>query len=120
MEKKLYAVIRTCQDTDDDYNRVEAVFSGLDVSYCEGNSQPVINYFSEWEDEFNRLQEEEPYIAKGTDTRYLDENGVYTLLYNSSVGGMFLMYREATDEEWRWYGEMRELKTENERQWKND
>ena len=112
MKKKLYAVIRVCQSSDDDYNRVEAVFSGLEAGCCEGNSQPVIKYLSEWDDEFNELQEEEPYLAKGTDTQYKDENGIYTLLYNSSVGGAFLLYREANDDERRWYEEKRELKDE--------
>ena len=114
MEKKLYAVVRACQGTDDDYTRVEAVFCGLDSSHCEGNSQPVINYFSDWDDEFNELQVEEPYIDKGTDTSYKDENGVYTLLYNSSVGGVFLMYREANECERRWHEEKRGLEIENE------
>lgn len=104
MEKKLYARIRFVQSCDEDYNRIEAVFCGLRDAYCEGNSQPVIDYLSDWDSDENELTEEEPYCAKnGTDSRYADENGIYTLLYNSSLGGVFSLYREATESEKDWY-----------------
>lgn len=99
MKTKLYSQIRFVQSTDEDYNRIEAVFSGLRAGYCEGNSQPVIDYLSDWDDEENELIEEEPMIAKMGDTSYADTNGTYTLLYNSSIGGCFLLYREATEGE---------------------
>lgn len=51
MKTKLYSQIRFVQSTDEDYNRIEAVFSGLRAGYCEGNSQPVIDYLSDWDDE---------------------------------------------------------------------
>lgn len=105
MKDKLYSRVRFVQDTDDDYNRIEAVFSGLRSGYCEGNSQPVIDYLSEWDDEENELTEEEPMIAKKGDTTYADENGVYTLLYNSTIGGCFLLYREATETEIDWHND---------------
>ena len=57
MEKKLYADIRFLQGTDEDYNRVEAVFCGLS-SHCEANSKPVINYLKDWDDDEVRLVEE--------------------------------------------------------------
>lgn len=53
MKTKLYSQIRFVQSTDEDYNRIEAVFSGLRAGYCEGNSQPVIDYLSDWDDEEN-------------------------------------------------------------------
>lgn len=102
MKTKLYSTIRFVQSTDEDYNRIEAVFSGL-TTHCEGNSQPVIDYLSDWDDEENELTEEEPMIAKMGDTSYSDENGTYTLLYNSKVGGCFLLYREATETEIDWH-----------------
>lgn len=102
MSKKTYSIVRFVQSTDDDYNRIEAVFSGIRPTYCEGNSQPVIDYLSDWDDEDNELTEKEPQIANG-DTSYADENERYTLLYNSSVGGCFLLYREANETEIDWY-----------------
>ena len=99
--KKLYSTVRFVQSTDSDYHQVSRMFDGSQDGYCEANSQPVINFLKEWDDNFNKLEETEPRIANG-DTRYSDENGVYTLLYNSSVGGCFLLYREANEEEWVW------------------
>lgn len=49
MERKLYSKVRFVQDCDDDYNRIDVVFSGLRDGYCEANSQPVIDYLSEWD-----------------------------------------------------------------------
>lgn len=105
MKTKLYSQIRFVQSTDEDYNRIEAVFSGLRAGYCEGNSQPVIDYLSDWDDEENELIEEEPMIAKMGNTSYADTNGTYTLLYNSSIGGCFLLYREATEDEIDWHND---------------
>lgn len=51
MKKKLYSTVRFVQSVDEDYNRIEAVFCGLRDGYCEGNSQPVIDYLSNWDDE---------------------------------------------------------------------
>ena len=102
MEKKLYSRVRFVQDVDEDYNRIDAVFCGLEYGRCQGNSQPVIDYLSEWDSDENELTEEYPRIANG-DTSYADENGIYTLLYNSSIGGCFLLYREAfQSEKERW------------------
>lgn len=107
MEEKIYSTVRFVQDSDEDYNRIEAVFSGLRAGYCEGNSQPVIDYLSDWDDEENELTEEIPMIAKMGDTAYADKNGVYTLLYNSSIGGCFLLYREASEDEKEWWNDKR-------------
>lgn len=48
MKNKIYSIVRFVQSADDDYNRIEAVFSGISLYYCEGNSQPVIDYLSDW------------------------------------------------------------------------
>ncbi len=58
MERKLYSKVRFVQDCDDDYNRIDVVFSGLRDGYCEANSQPVIDYLSEWDGDENELTEE--------------------------------------------------------------
>ena len=55
MKNKIYSIVRFVQSADDDYNRIEAVFSGISLYYCEGNSQPVIDYLSDWDDEENEL-----------------------------------------------------------------
>lgn len=104
---KLYSIVRFVQSTDDDYNRVDAVFCGLSYSYCEANSQPIIDYLSNWDGDENEITEEKPRIADG-DTSYADENGIYTLLYNSSIGGCFLLYREATESETEWWNKKRQ------------
>lgn len=104
MEKKLYSTIRFVQSCDEDYNRIDAVFCGIRQGYCEGNSQPVIDYLSDWDMGVCELTEIEPYIARN-DTSYSDKNGLYTLLYNSSIGGAFLLYREATEDEIDWYND---------------
>lgn len=106
MERKLYSKVRFVQDCDDDYNRIDVVFSGLRDGYCEANSQPIIDYLSEWDGDENELTEEKPRIAN-YDTSYADQNGVYTLLYNSSVGGCFLLYREASEDEKEWWNDKR-------------
>ncbi len=53
MKKKLYSKVRFVQSSDEDYNRIEAVFSGLKAGYCEGNAQPVIDYLSDCKEEAN-------------------------------------------------------------------
>ena len=49
MKRKLYSEIRFVQSYDDDYNRIDAVFCGIDPLYCEGNAQPIIDYLSAWD-----------------------------------------------------------------------
>ena len=99
----LWCEIRFVQGVDDDYNEIEQMFCGDNPAYCEGNSQPVIDYLSQWDDDEScELTTTKPRIAP-YDTVYEDENGVYTLLYNSTVGGCFLLYRPATTAEIDWY-----------------
>lgn len=98
----LYSEIRFVQGGDDDYNEIERMFCGEEDAYCEGNSQPVIDYLAQWDSDENNLTTNQPRIAR-YDTSYSDENGVYTLLYNSSVGGCFLLYRNANEKEIDWY-----------------
>ena len=103
MKTKIYSIVRFVQSADDDYNRIEAVFSGISLHYCEGNSQPVIDYLSDWDDEENELSEEVPMIGKIGDTSYADENGVYTLLYNCKLGGCVMRSREDAVGEGEWH-----------------
>ncbi len=109
MEKKLYVIIRTIDESDYMYHNVCGVFEGL-RGYCEGNTQAVIDYMADWDGEQSEddFCEEEPYLGRGTDDSYADENGVYTLLYNPVIGGVFMLYREATEEEYEWWKELNE------------
>ena len=113
----LFVEIRFVQGVDDDYNEIEQMFCGEQDGYCEANSQPVIDYLKQWDDGEHEPTPNQPRIARG-DTQYADENGDYTLLYNSSVGGCFLLYRPATEQEIAWYydngpGSMSESKRRN-------
>ena len=120
----LFVEIRFVQGVDDDYNEIEQMFCGEQDGYCEANSQPVIDYLKQWDDGEHEPTPNQPRIARG-DTQYADENGDYTLLYNSSVGGCFLLYRPATEQEIAWYndngpGSMGESKRRNASKYVNE
>lgn len=100
----LFVEIRFVQGGDDDYNEIEQMFCGEQDGYCEANSQPVIDYLKQWDDGEIEPTPNQPRIARG-DTQYADEHGDYTLLYNSGVGGCFLLYRPATEQEIAWYND---------------
>lgn len=124
MGNDLFVEIRFVQGVDDDYNEIEQMFCGEQDGYCEANSQPVIDYLKQWDDGEHEPTPNQPRIARG-DTQYADENGDYTLLYNSSVGGCFLLYRPATEQEIAWYndngpGSMSESKRRNTSKYVNE
>lgn len=100
----LWAEIRFVQGGDDDYEEIEHMFCGDEPGYCVANSQPVIDYLKQWDGDECEITANQPRIARH-DTSYADENGEYTLLYNSSVGGCFLLYRPANEQEISWYEE---------------
>lgn len=120
----LFVEVRFVQSVDDDYNEIDSMFCGEQDGYCEANSQPVIDYLKQWDDGEHEPTPNQPRIARG-DTQYADENGDYTLLYNSSVGGCFLLYRPATEQEIAWYndngpGSMGESKRRNTSKYVNE
>ena len=124
MGNDLFVEIRFVQGGDDDYNEIEQMFCGEQDGYCEANSQPVIDYLKQWDDGEHEPTPNQPRIARG-DTQYADENGDYTLLYNSSIGGCFLLYRPATEQEIAWYndngpGSMSESKRRNTSKYVNE
>ena len=98
----LWAEIRFVQGGDDDYEEILQMFCGDNDAYCEANAQPVIDYLKQWDSDECEITPNKPRIAK-FDTSYADENGEYTLLYNSSIGGDFLLYRPANEQEIDWY-----------------
>ena len=99
-ETRLYSIVRYVQDGDDDYETIDKMF--CNTSDYHYSSQPVIDYLSTWDGFDNELVEEIPQIG-AYDNEWLDENDNYTLLYNHSVGGSFLLFREANDEEKDWW-----------------
>lgn len=101
-EGSMWVEIRFVQGGDDDYEEVSRMFCGDNDVYCEANSQPVIDYLKQWDDGECEITQNKPRIAR-FDTAYADENGDYTLLYNSSIGGVFLLYRPANEQEISWY-----------------
>ena len=124
MGNGLFVEVRFVQSGDDDYNEIDRMFCGEQDGYCEANSQPVIDYLKQWDDGEHEPTPNQPRIARG-DTQYADENGDYTLLYNSSVGGCFLLYRPATEQEIAWYndngpGSMGESKRRNTSKYVNE
>ena len=124
MGNGLFVEVRFVQNGDDDYNEIDRMFCGEQDGYCEANSQPVIDYLKQWDDGEHEPTPNQPRIARG-DTQYADENGDYTLLYNSSVGGCFLLYRPATEQEIAWYndngpGSMGESKRRNTSKYVNE
>lgn len=72
--------------------------------YSDFNGEAVIDYLKEWDGyEFHEvdLQEDEPrWVNNGTD--HVHEKDGYTLIYNSTLGGVYMLYRkaDATEEEW--------------------
>lgn len=85
-----------------------SLFQGEQCDYMVGgDSQPVIDYLSQWDGyDWNDedLTESEPRLSMN-DTEYIDENGIYTLRYDNTLGGIFLLYREANKQEKQWYKE---------------
>lgn len=108
--QQLYKEVRFVDPGDDDYDEIDEMFCGKEnagTAYCAGYSQPVIDYLKQWDDPddvYDKLTPEKPRLAKW-DSVYHDENGEYVLLYNSSIGGNFLLFRMATPEEVEWYNE---------------
>ena len=98
----LWTEIRFVQGGDDDYEEISQMFCGDNDAYCEANAQPVIDYLKQWDTGECEITPNQPRIARN-DTSYDDENGEYTLLYNSSIGGDFLLYRPANEQEISWY-----------------
>ena len=120
----LFVEVRFVQGGDDDYNEIEQMFCGGQDGYCEANSQPVIDYLKQWDDGEIEPTPNQPRIARG-DTQYADKNGDYILLYNSGIGGDFLLYRPATEQEIAWYndngpGSMGESKKRNTSKYVNE
>lgn len=96
------------------YRIIAFVQSGKELAECSrlfqgdapdymvgGYSQPVIDYLKQWDiPEWidDDIRDEKPRCSS-RDTEYPDENGVYTLRYDNSLGGVFMLYRKCNKNE---------------------
>lgn len=104
--EKLYRVIIFVQDGPLLYECCEIYDgSGFGTPFSDGNGEDVIDFLKQWDcDECGILDFDEgkPYIVNnGTDVEYSKDS--YTLLYNSTIGGVYMLYREADQQEIDWF-----------------
>lgn len=105
--EKLYRVIIDVQGFEE-LAICNELYDGIDnigTIYSDFNGEAVIDYLKQWDTyEFNDedLTEEEPkWVGNGTD--HVHTKGGYTLIYNSTIGGVYMLYREADEAEREWY-----------------
>ena len=68
--------------------------------------QEVIDFLKQWDSDEFTIEDLTTHPRIGQyDRAYSDEEGIYTLLYNASIGGAFLLYREANPYEIETYKE---------------
>lgn len=69
--------------------------------YSEQNGEAVIDFLKQWDGaEYtdDDLTEEKPrWVKNGTD--YVYNHDGYTMIYNCTLGGVYMLYREATEQE---------------------
>ena len=100
---KLWRVIIDVQMGEllDTCNRLYEGEENIGTVYSDFNGEAVINYLKEWDsDEYANLDisEEEPrWVRNGTD--HVHKHDGYTLIYNNTLGGVYMLYREATEQE---------------------
>lgn len=100
---KLYRIIADVQSGEllDICNRLYEGEENIGTIYSDCNGEAVIDYLKEWDGhEYadDNLREEEPrWVKNGTD--HVHKHDGYTLIYNSTLGGVYMLYREATEQE---------------------
>lgn len=100
---RLYRIIVDVQSGEllDICNRLYEGEENIGTIYSDFNGEAVIDYLKEWDGyEYadDNLCEEEPRWAKnGTD--HVHKHDGYILIYNSTLGGVYMLYREATEQE---------------------
>lgn len=81
--------------------------SGYRTVFTDANGEAVIDYLKDWDsDEWSKddIRDEEPrWTNNGTDS--IHQKDGYTLIYNSTLGGVYMLYREANEHEIQWYKE---------------
>lgn len=107
--KKLYRIIIDVQGAD--MQRVcDELYDGvgnIGTIYSDFNGEAVIDYLKQWDGyEFSDddLREEEPrWVNNGTDHVHTKDG--YTLIYNATIGGVYMLYREADKVEFEYYND---------------
>lgn len=81
--------------------------AGHGTVFTDANGEAVIDYLKDWDsDEWSKddIRDEEPrWVNNGTDS--IHQKDGYTLIYNSTLGGVYMLYREANEHEIQWYKE---------------
>lgn len=81
---------------------------GSGTVFTDANGEAVIDYLKQWDsDEWadDDIRSEEPrWVNNGTDSVHQKDG--YTLIYNSTIGGVYMLYREANDAEIEWYNKL--------------
>lgn len=81
--------------------------AGHGTVFTDANGEAVIDYLKDWDsDEWSKedICDEKPqWVNNGTDS--IHQKDGYTLIYNSTLGGVYMLYREANEHEIQWYKE---------------
>lgn len=109
MEGKLYKIILDVQYGEllDECNKLYDG-EGYGTVFTDANGEAVIDYLKQWDDDesvvTDEFRTEEPrWVNNGTDSVHHKDG--YTLTYNSTLGGVYMLYREANKDEIDWYNE---------------
>ena len=98
--QKLYRIVIDVQ-----YGDMLDECEGYGTVFTDANGEAVIDYLKQWDsDEWtdDDIRSEEPrWVNNGTDSVHQKDG--YTLIYNSTIGGVYMLYREANDAEIEWY-----------------
>lgn len=75
--------------------------AGYGTVLADQNGEAVIDYLKEWdgyEYDNDDIRTEEPrWASNGTDCVF--HSGEYTLIYNATLGGVYMLFRKATESE---------------------
>lgn len=103
---KLYKIILDvqCGELLDECNKLYDG-EGYGTVFTDANGEAVIDYLKQWDDGdavMDDFTTEEPrWVNNGTDSVHCKDG--YTLIYNSTIGGVYMLYREANEDEIDWY-----------------
>ena len=76
---------------------------GYGTVFTDANGDAVIDYLKQWDND--DIRSEEPrWVNNGTDSVHQKDG--YTLIYNSTIGGVYMLYREANAAEIEWYNKL--------------
>lgn len=106
---KLYRIVVDVQ-YGDMLDECDKLYDGKEYGtvFTDANGEAVIDYLKQWDsDEWtdDDICSEEPrWVNNVTDSVHQKDG--YTLIYNSTIGGVYMLYREANDAEIEWYNKL--------------